>query len=156
MRRDLPRSELPRILLVEDDPNDAELALAVLTESRLAYDVVHVGDGQAALDCLREWGALEGRRGSHPAVVLLDLELPKVDGFEVLVAIKADPRLRSIPVVVLTSSREQQDLVRSYDLGVNAFVVKPVEFAELSAAIRELGLFWAVLNETPRPVTGPE
>lgn len=141
--------ELPRILLVEDDLNDVELTLAALAEKHLANAVVHVHDGEAALDYLLRRRSFARRPPGEPAVVLLDLKLPRVDGFEVLRTIRSDPRLRSIPVVVLTSSREEQDVVRSYDLGVNAFVVKPIDISEFTDAVKRLGVFWAVLNEPP-------
>ncbi len=143
--------ELRRILLVEDSPNDAELTLEVLGESGLANQVDRVQDGEEALDYLFRRGRYAGRADGHPCVVLLDLKLPKVGGIEVLRVVKADERLKTIPVVVLTSSREERDLVESYRLGVNAYVVKPVEFEAFAAAVRELGMFWAILNESPPP-----
>ncbi|MDB5033899.1 MAG: response regulator with CheY-like receiver domain and winged-helix DNA-binding domain [Chlorobi bacterium] len=142
-------AELKRILLVEDNPNDVELMLAALAENRLANEVVVVRDGEEALDYLYLQGIFKMRSPGMPAVVLLDLKLPKIDGLEVLEKIKADAALKSVPVVMLTSSREEQDLVRSYNLGVNAYVVKPVDFTEFVAAIKELGLFWAVINHPP-------
>ena len=142
-------SELKRILLVEDTPNDVELTLAALEENNLANEVIVVRDGAEALDYLYKRGVFKLRAHGHPAVVLLDLKLPKVDGLEVLQQVKTDPELRSVPVVMLTSSREEQDLVASYHLGVNAYVVKPVDFGEFVAALKELGLFWAVVNEPP-------
>ena len=142
--------ELRPILLVEDSPNDLELTLAALEKCQLANDVVVARDGEGALDYLYGRGAWEGRPGGHATVVLLDLKLPKIDGLEVLQRVKSDPDLRHTPIVMLTSSREEQDLVRSYELGVNAFVVKPVEFTEFFKAIQDLGIFWAILNE-PSP-----
>ena len=142
-------SELKRILLVEDTPNDVELTLAALAEAHLANEVVVARDGAEALDYLYERGAFDGRISGHPAVVLLDLKLPKVDGLEVLEQVKSDAELRTIPIVMLTSSREESDLVRSYHLGVNAYVVKPVDFVEFATALRDMGLFWAVINEPP-------
>lgn len=142
-------SELKPILLVEDNPKDIELTLAALEQSQLANEVVVVRDGAEALDFLFRRGDHAGRSTKHPAVVLLDLKLPKVDGLEVLEMVKADPELRNTPVVMLTSSREESDLVRSYELGVNAFVVKPVGFREFFDAIQDLGVFWAILNEPP-------
>ena len=140
---------LKPILLVEDNPNDIELTLAALESSQLANEIVICRDGAEALDFIFRRGAHEQRREQDPAVVLLDLKLPKVDGLEVLAKVKGDPQTRGIPVVMLTSSREETDVVRSYNLGVNAFVVKPVAFDEFFAAIREIGVFWALLNEPP-------
>jgi CheY-like chemotaxis protein len=142
-------SEIKRILLVEDSANDIELTLGALEENHLANEVVVVRDGAEALDFLYRRGVFKLRKSGNPAVVLLDLKLPRVDGLEVLKQLKADPDLHAIPVVMLTSSREEQDLVRSYDLGVNAYVVKPVDFQEFVTALRELGLFWAVINQPP-------
>ena len=142
-------AELKPILLVEDNPKDLELTLAALAKSQLANEVVTVRDGAEALDYLCYRGAYAGRPRGAPAVVLLDLKLPKVDGLEVLRTIKSEEELRATPVVMLTSSREEQDLVRSYKLGVNAYVVKPVGFREFVEAVQDLGVFWAVLNEPP-------
>ena len=142
-------AELKPILLVEDSPNDLELTLAALEQSQLANEVIVARDGAEALDFLYRRGAYANRTTQDPAVVLLDLKLPKVDGLEVLAAVKGDAALRAMPIVMLTSSREESDLVRSYSLGVNAFVVKPVDFKEFFEAIRDLGVFWAVLNEPP-------
>ena len=144
-------TELKPILLVEDSPKDIELTLAALEQCQLANAVITVRDGAEALDYLYGRGDYAGRNAADPAVVLLDLKLPKVDGLEVLEIIKKDDNLRHTPVVMLTSSREEQDLVRSYSLGVNAFVVKPVGFEQFFEAIRDLGMFWAVLNEPPPP-----
>jgi CheY-like chemotaxis protein len=141
--------DLKPILLVEDSPKDVELTLAALEQCQLANKVVVVRDGAEALDYLRLQGKFADRVAGDPAVVLLDLKLPKVDGLEVLEQIKGDPKLRQTPVVMLTSSREERDLVRSYQLGVNAFVVKPVGFDQFFEAIQDLGMFWAVLNEPP-------
>jgi CheY-like chemotaxis protein len=141
--------ELKPILLVEDNLKDIELTLAALEQSQLANEVVVVRDGAEALDFLYRKGGHESRNTNDPAVVLLDLKLPKVDGLEVLEKVKSDPHLRHTPVVMLTSSREESDLVRSYELGVNAFVVKPVGFREFFEAIQDLGVFWAILNEPP-------
>ncbi|HVL76355.1 MAG TPA: response regulator [Noviherbaspirillum sp.] len=140
---------LKPILLVEDNPNDLELTLIALEKSKLANDVVVVRDGAEALSYLNASGDYAHRPAGNPAVILLDLKLPKVDGLEVLRHIRETPPLKSIPVVMLTSSREEQDLLRSYELGVNAYVVKPVEFSEFVQAIADLGIFWAVLNEPP-------
>lgn len=142
-------ADLKPILLVEDNPNDLELTLAALADSQLANDIVICRDGAEALDYLYRRGEYETRDVRDPAVVLLDLKLPKVDGLEVLERIKGDPQTKAIPVVMLTSSREESDLVRSYNLGVNAFVVKPVGFKAFFDAIKDLGVFWAVLNEPP-------
>lgn len=146
-------AELARILLAEDSPNDVELTLSALAESGLANEVVWVKDGHEALDYLYRRGAHADRDGGQPAVVLLDLKMPRVDGLQVLAQVKGDPDMRSVPVVMLTSSREESDVVRSYGLGVNAYVVKPVGFAEFAIALRELGLFWAVINQPPPGTT---
>ena len=140
---------LGRILLVEDDPKDVELTLTALDEYNLANEVVVAGDGEQALDFLYCRGNFMRRARENPAVLLLDLKLPKVDGLEVLKQIKGDEHLKMIPVVVLTSSQEEKDMVASYALGVNAYVVKPVDFHEFVNAIKELGVFWAVINEPP-------
>jgi len=142
-------SGLGRILLVEDDPRDVELTLTALEDYKLANEVVVARDGQQALDYLRSQGDYKGRTQENPAVLLLDLKLPKVDGLEVLKEIRTDERLKLIPVVVLTSSQEEKDMVRSYTLGVNAYVVKPVDFHEFINAVKELGVFWALINEPP-------
>jgi CheY-like chemotaxis protein len=138
-----------RILMVEDDPKDVELTLTALAEYNLSNEVVVTRDGEEALDYLYHRGTFETRTNGNPAVLLLDLKLPKVDGLEVLQQIKSDEKLRVIPVVVLTSSREERDMVASYKLGVNAYVVKPVDFHEFVNAIKELGVFWAIINEAP-------
>jgi CheY-like chemotaxis protein len=140
---------LHRILLVEDSARDAELALEALGEHHLANEVVHVRDGAEALDYLYRRGAFADRSNGQPAVVLLDLKMPKVDGMEVLRQMKGDPTLKLIPVVVMTSSREEQDVVNSYHLGVNAYMVKPVQFHEFVEAVKQLGAFWAIVNEPP-------
>jgi CheY-like chemotaxis protein len=140
---------LGRILLVEDDPKDVDLTLTALEDYKLANEVVVTRDGQEALDYLYCRGQFETRPADNPAVMLLDLKLPKVDGLEVLTRIKSDPHLKLIPVVVLTSSHEEKDMMRSYELGVNGYVVKPVDFHEFVNAVRELGVFWAVINEPP-------
>ncbi len=138
-----------RILMVEDDPKDVELTLSALEEYNLVNEVFIVRDGQEAMDYLHCHGQFSTRPHDNPAVILLDLKLPKVDGLEVLNRIKSDDRLKMIPVVVLTSSREERDMMRSYQLGVNAYVVKPVDFHEFVNAVRELGVFWAVINQPP-------
>jgi len=142
-------TELKRIVLAEDDENDVELTVSALQENHVANEIVVVRDGAEALDYLYKRNGYASRSGSNPALLLLDLKMPKVDGLEVLRQVKSDPAMRSIPVVVLTSSREEQDLLRSYDLGVNAYVVKPVDFNEFIGAVKLLGGFWAVLNEQP-------
>ncbi|HWK12184.1 MAG TPA: response regulator [Vicinamibacterales bacterium] len=142
-------AELKRILLAEDSANDIELTLAALAEHRLANQVDVVRDGAEALDYLYHRGAFAGRDNGNPAVLLLDLKMPKVNGLEVLRTIKGDAALKTIPVVMLTSSREEGDLMASYELGVNAYVVKPVAFGDFMEAVRQLGGFWAVVNEAP-------
>jgi CheY-like chemotaxis protein len=142
-------SGLGRILLVEDDPKDVELTLEALGDYNLANEVVLVRDGAEALDYLYCRGEFAARAKETPAVLLLDLKLPKINGLEVLQQIKGDDKLRMVPVVVLTSSREETDMVTSYRLGVNAYVVKPVDFHEFVNAIKELGIFWAIINEAP-------
>lgn len=140
---------LKRILLVEDSANDAELTIEALTRHNLANDVTWVHDGEEALDYLHCRGRYAGGSCSELVMILLDLKLPKVDGLEVLRTIKNDERLKMIPVVVLTSSREESDLVRSYQLGVNAYVVKPIDFGDFMNAVRGLGVFWALINQPP-------
>ena len=140
---------LKPILLVEDDKRDLELTLIALERSQLANEVVILRDGAQALDYLRREGDYAERSEGNPAVILLDLKLPKVTGLEVLEAVRGSPALRSVPVVMLTSSQEESDVLKSYELGVNAYVVKPVAFERFVSAIAELGVFWAVLNEPP-------
>ncbi len=142
-------ADLRPILLVEDNPRDLELTLAALAKCQLANSIVVARDGAEALDYLYVRGAHAARPPGDPAVVLLDLKLPKIDGLEVLERVKTDPHQRQIPVVMLTSSREERDLLKSYELGVNAFVVKPVDFNAFFEAIQDLGMFWAILNEPP-------
>jgi len=141
--------KLGKILLVEDNPKDVELTLAALGEYRLASEVVVARDGAEALDYLHRRGKFAGRPAGNPVVVLLDLKMPKIDGIEVLRTMKADPQLKLTPVVMLTSSREEQDVLQSYNEGVNAYVVKPVDFQHFMKAVRDLGVFWAVDNEPP-------
>jgi CheY-like chemotaxis protein len=143
-----------KILLVEDDPHDVELTLTALSENHLANEIVVVRDGAEALDYLYRRGAYASREAGNPAVMLLDLKLPKVDGMEVLKRVKSDPDLKTVPVVMLTSSREERDLAESYDSGSNAYVVKPVGFIDFVEAIGELGTFWAVVNHPPPGTTG--
>jgi CheY-like chemotaxis protein len=141
--------ELKRILLVEDSINDVELILTSLAENNLGNEVVVVRDGEEALDYLYRRGVYRLRREGNPVVVLLDLKLPKIDGIEVLGHLKRERSLRTVPVVVLTSSREESDLTQCYELGTNAYVVKPIDFHEFVDAIKGLGLFWAIINEPP-------
>ena len=141
--------DLNRILLTEDSVKDVELTLTALEEKHLANKVDVVRDGEEALDYLYRRGPFQSRPDGNPAVVLLDIKMPKVDGLEVLRQIKSDERLKTIPVVVLTSSREERDLAESYKLGVNAYVVKPVDFSQFVDAVKEVGAFWAVINEPP-------
>jgi CheY-like chemotaxis protein len=145
----VPDSPIKTILLVEDDPHDVELTLTALALHRLANQVMVVNDGAQALDYLYCRGKYAGREGDRPVIMLLDLKMPKVSGLEVLQTVKTDAELKTIPIVVFTSSREEPDLVRCYQLGVNAYVVKPVQFAEFMNAVKGLGLFWAVINEPP-------
>ena len=142
-------NNLGRILLVEDDLRDVELTLTALDESHLANEVVVTRDGQEALDYLFCRAQFNARSSGNPAVILLDLKLPKVNGLEVLQQIKSDERLKMVPVIVLTSSHQEKDVMRSYKLGVNGYVVKPVDFHEFVNAVKELGVFWAVINEPP-------
>lgn len=137
------------ILLVEDNPSDRELTLAALGRCQLANEIVIARDGEEALNYMYARGPWQDRDPVDPAVVLLDLKLPKIDGLEVLEKLKGDPSQRHVPIVMLTSSKEERDVVRSYELGVNSFVVKPVEFNEFFEAIQDLGMFWAILNEPP-------
>ena len=147
-------ADLRPILIVEDSPQDVELTLAALSKCQLANEIVVARDGAEGLDFVHRRGRFAERPAGDPAVVLLDLKLPKLDGLEVLEQIKRDAMLRHIPVVMLTSSKEERDLIRSYELGVNAFVVKPVEFKAFFEAIQDLGVFWAVLNEPPPGFAG--
>jgi len=140
---------LKRILLAEDSLLDAELTLAALEEHHLAHEVALVRDGAEVLDYLYQRGEFANAGQPRPVVVILDLKMPKVNGLEVLRQIKADPKLKTLPVVMLTSSREDQDLAHSYQLGVNAYVVKPVDFQEFLASIRQLAVFWATINQPP-------
>ena len=147
----MSESNAVELMLVEDNPQDLELALRALRKANLANRLHVARDGAEALDYLFCAGAFADRRITDgPKVVLLDLKLPKIDGLEVLRRLKGDPRTRSIPVVMLTSSKEQNDILISYQLGVNAYIVKPVNFEGFSAAVRELGLFWLLLNQPPR------
>jgi two-component system, response regulator len=143
-----------RILLAEDSVQDVELTLNALAEHNISNSVTVARDGAEALDYLYKRGKYAGREDGDPVLLLLDLKMPRVDGLEVLRTVKSDPRLRVIPVVVLTSSREEQDIVRSYEFGVNAYVVKPVEFDKFLGAVRDLGLFWMLINEPPPAARG--
>ena len=141
---------LKRILLAEDDSRDLELTLTALESHNLANEVAVVRDGAQALDYLYRRGKFADRPEGNPAVVLLDIKMPKINGLEVLSQLKNDPTLKTIPVVVLTSSSEEPDLAKAYELGVNAYVVKPVDFTQFIAAVKQIGGFWAVLNDPPR------
>ncbi len=142
-------SELRTILLAEDNPKDVELTLEAMAENNLANQVVVVKDGVEALEYLRCEGKYKLRKAGNPALILLDIKMPRMDGIEVLRRIRSDVALKRIPVVVLTSSREEKDLINTYDLGVNAYVVKPVSFQQFIEAVKQIGSFWAVLNELP-------
>jgi CheY-like chemotaxis protein len=142
-------SKLREVLLVEDDYRDAEMVMDTLKKYNLANTIVHARDGEEALDYLFHRGKHANQTHKIPAVILLDLKMPKVDGMEVLKQIRADPRLHSVPIVVMTSSREEKDIVTSYKLGVNGYVVKPVDFHDFVEAVKMVGGFWAVLNEPP-------
>ncbi len=140
---------LKRILLAEDNERDVELTLAALDEHNLANEVIVARDGAEALDYLYARGQFAGHANGLPVVVLLDLKMPKVDGLEVLRIMREDPALKHVPVVMVTSSREEQDLVHSYELGVNAYVVKPVDFQKFVESVKQIGMFWAIINEPP-------
>lgn len=140
---------IPSILLVEDNPNDVELTIQALETFNLANDLLVVHDGEEALHYLYRRGQYSNRSEVNPAVVLLDLKLPKISGLEVLKAVKSDSKLKTIPVVVLTSSKQDSDLMESYENGVNAYVVKPIDFQKFCDAIRHVGVFWALINEPP-------
>jgi CheY-like chemotaxis protein len=140
---------IKKILLVEDDPKDIELTINALSEYNLANEIVVARDGVEALDYLYRRDAFAQRPEGNPIVILLDLKMPRVDGIQVLKQIKADKQMRLVPVVILTSSRESRDLAECYQLGVNAYVVKPVRFSEFVTAVKEIGVFWALINEPP-------
>ena len=142
-------AELKHILLVDDSPRDTELAIDALRQNHLANEIIALHNGAEALDYLYRRGPFADRPNGNPAVVLLDMKMPKVDGLEVLQQMKNDPQLKMIPVVMLTSSREDQDLKKCYQLGVNAYIVKPVQFHEFVEAVKLVGAFWGVLNEPP-------
>ena len=141
--------EIRTILFAEDNPRDVELTLEALGDHNLANNVIVVRDGVETMDYLRREGKYKQRKPGNPAVLLLDIKMPRMDGIEVLKAIRSDKTLHTLPVVMLTSSREEQDVIKSYELGVNAYVVKPVDFKEFIEAVKQLGVFWAVINEVP-------
>jgi CheY-like chemotaxis protein len=141
--------KLKTILLAEDNPKDVELTLEAMAENNLANHVVVVKDGVEALEYLRREGKYKLREAGNPAVILLDIKMPRMDGIEVLRTIRSDAALKRIPVVILTSSREEKDLINTYELGVNAYVVKPVSFQQFIEAVKQIGSFWAVINELP-------
>ena len=142
-------NDIRPILLAEDNPADAEMAIDALREANLANPIIHVEDGVEVLDFLLRRGAWAGRKEEDPSVLLLDIKMPRMDGLEVLQHMRDNEALRTIPVVILSSSREESDLARSWDLGVNAYVVKPVDIDQFFAAIKALGRFWAVFNQPP-------
>ena len=142
-------NELKTILVAEDNPKDAELMMIALEEYNLLNNIVHVKDGAEALDYLYKKGKYEGRGAGNPIVAFVDLKMPKVDGLQVVKKIKSDENLKTLPIVIVTSSREENDLVESYHLGVNAYVVKPVEFDKFIETIKQIGIFWALINEPP-------
>lgn len=141
--------EIRTILFAEDNPRDVELTLEALADHNLANDVVVARDGVETMEYLRCEGKYKQRKAGNPAVLLLDIKMPRMDGIEVLKTIRGDDKLKTLPVVMLTSSREEQDLIISYDLGVNAYVVKPVDFKDFIEAVKQVGVFWAVINEVP-------
>jgi two-component system, response regulator len=143
-------SELRTILLAEDNPKDIELTLEAMAENNLANHIIVVKDGVEALEYLHCQGKYKLRKPGNPALILLDIKMPRMDGIEVLRNIRSDEALKRIPVVVLTSSREENDLINTYELGVNAYVLKPVDFKQFIEAVKQIGSFWAVLNELPR------
>lgn len=148
-------AHLRPILLAEDNPNDVELTLTALHSLNLANEIIVVKDGAETLDFLHRRNAFSERPAVHPAVILLDLKMPRVDGLEALRQIRADPQIRTLPIVILTSSREENDLVKGYQLGANAYVVKPVDFEQFISAVSQLGVFWALINEPPPPTSPP-
>jgi CheY-like chemotaxis protein len=142
-------AKIRTILLAEDNPKDVELTLEAMADNNLANQVVVVKDGVEVLEYLRSEGAYKLRKAGNPAVILLDIKMPRMDGIEVLRIIRSDTALKKIPVVILTSSSEEQDLITTYELGVNAYIVKPVDFKQFIDAVKQIGSFWAVLNELP-------
>ena len=145
-----PSDQKLRILFIEDNPNDVELALDALREQKLANRIQVVRDGAEALDFLFRTGVYASRQNNFPKLVLLDLKLPKISGLEVLAHIRADPRTQALPVVVLTSSREETDIVESYNLHVNSYIVKPVDYEQFTEAVRQIGFYWLLLNQPPK------
>jgi two-component system, response regulator len=146
----MPESEPVEILLVEDNPSDAELALHALKKCKVANHILHVRDGAEALDFLFRRGEYSARNDENrPVLVLLDLKLPKVDGLQVLKQIKSDPRTKAIPVILLTSSKEESDMTAGYRLGVNSYIQKPVNFGEFQEVVRQLGMYWLLVNSKP-------
>jgi CheY-like chemotaxis protein len=143
------QTEVKKILIVDDSPNDVELAIAALAEKNLANEVVVAEDGEEALDYLYKRGKFAAREYGNPAVILLDIKMPKIDGKEVLKQIRSDPELKLIPVIMLTSSAEERDLFETYNLGANSYVVKPVDILQFIDAIKVLGQYWAVINQPP-------
>ena len=141
--------ELKTILYAEDNPKDVELTLEALTDHNLANNVIIVRDGVETMNYLHSEGKYKNRKPGNPAVLLLDIKMPRMDGIEVLKAIRSDAKLKMLPVVILSSSREEQDIIRSYELGVNAYVVKPVDFKDFIEAVKHVGVFWALINEVP-------
>jgi CheY-like chemotaxis protein len=141
--------EIRTILFAEDNPRDTELTLEALADHNLANNVIVVRDGVETMDYLQREGKYKQRKPGNPAVLLLDIKMPRMDGIEVLRAIRSNNEFKMLPVVMLTSSREEQDLIKSYELGANAYVVKPVDFKEFIEAVRQVGIFWAVINEVP-------
>jgi len=143
-------NKLVDILLIEDNPNDAELTIRAFSKYKLANNIVHVHDGEQALDYLLARNEYSGRDiGNRPRIILLDLNLPKINGLDVLRAIRSTPSIKLIPVIILTTSKEESDLMRGYDLGANSYIVKPVEFDKFVEVVKELGLYWLLLNELP-------
>jgi len=145
-------AEVKRILIVDDSPKDVELAIAALSEKNLANEVDIAEDGEEALEYLNKQGKFSDRTNGNPAVILLDIKMPKMNGIEVLKYIREDPKFKIIPVIMVTSSREEKDLVESYKLGANAYIVKPVDIAQFMESIKTLGQFWAVINQQPHPI----
>jgi CheY-like chemotaxis protein len=141
--------ELKTILLAEDNPQDVELTIEALTEHKIANNVIAVRDGVEAMEYLNYEGQFKNRKKGNPAVLLLDIKMPRMDGIEVLQEIRKNEKLKALPVVMLTSSREEPDLIKCYELGVNAYVVKPVVFKDFLEAVKHIGIFWAMLNEQP-------